>query len=150
MARNARQLKILELITKKDIETQDELAAELMLAHYNVTQATISRDIKELGLIKITTPDGRQKYSKDVADHSVANKIVNVFKHCVLSIDHAVNIVVIKTLSGSANTAGLMIDKLNNGGVLGCVAGDDTVMIVTRSEDVAVEIVGILNELVNG
>ena len=150
MARNTRQLKILELIAKKDIETQDELAAELMLAHYNVTQATISRDIKELGLIKITTPDGRQKYSKDAADHSVTNKIVNVFKNSVLSIDHAMNIVVIKTLSGGANTAGLMIDKLNNGGVLGCVAGDDTVIVVTRSEEVAVEIVSTLNEVVNG
>lgn len=149
MARNARQLKILELITKKDIETQDELASELMIAHYNVTQATISRDIKELGLIKITTPDGRQKYSKDIADHNVVNKIVNVFKHSVLSIDHALNIVVLKTLSGSANTAGLMIDKLNNAGVLGCVAGDDTVIIITKSEEIAVEIVGLLNEVVN-
>lgn len=148
MARSARQMKILELISKKDVETQDELAAELMRAHFNVTQATISRDIKELGLIKVSTQDGRQKYSKEMADNGISGKIINLFKNAVLSIDYAVNIVVIKTLSGSASTAGLMIDKLSNPDVLGCVAGDDTVMVITRSENIAVKLVNSLNEII--
>ncbi len=148
MARNARQMKILELISKNIIETQDELATELTQAGFNVTQATISRDIKELGLIKVTAQDGKQKYSKEAADHGVAGKIVNLFKNAVLSIDYALNIVVIKTLSGSASTAGLMVDKLSNADILGCVAGDDTVMVVTRNESVAKSVVFALNEII--
>ncbi|MDR2201811.1 MAG: arginine repressor [Clostridiales bacterium] len=149
MARNTRQQKILELISAKSIETQDELAEELARAQFNVTQATISRDIKELGLIKVTTPEGRQKYSREAADAQFAGKIVSLFKHAVISIDRALNIVVIKTLSGGANSAGLMIDKLNIGGVLGCVAGDDTVMIVTKTEETAEGVVNALNAILN-
>lgn len=149
MARSARQMKILELIQKKDIETQEDLAAELMLAHFNVTQATVSRDIKELGLIKVTSPDGSQRYVKEQGDRSIENKMFAMFRSSVTAIDSAMNIVVIKTLSGSASAAGLIVDKLAGSDVLGCVAGDDTVMIVTRNEDAAAALLGTLNEVIN-
>ena len=110
MARNARQLKILELISKKDIETQDELAAELKREHFPATQATISRDIKELGLVKVS--DGKkQKYARDAADSNISAKLLNMFRHAVFSIDYALNNVVIKTISGAANSAGMFVDR---------------------------------------
>ena len=149
MARNARQLKILELIAKKDIETQDELAAELLSENFPVTQATISRDIKELGLVKVS--DGKkQKYAREYSDYSISNKILNMFRHAVYSVDYALNTVVIKTISGAANSAGMFVERLNNYGVMGCVAGDDTVLIVTRSEAAAHGLVEELNEIMRG
>lgn len=147
MARSARQIKILELIAKKDIETQEELASSLLEENYQVTQATVSRDIKELGLVKITLPDGRQKYAKDHTDTSISGKITALFRQVVLSIESAMNIVVIKTLSGSGNSAGVMVDRLENPNILGCVAGDNTVIVVTVSEKAAEGIVDDLNEI---
>lgn len=147
MPRSARQIKILELISRKDIETQDELALELIAADFPVTQATISRDIKELGLVKITVADGRQKYARDYNDGSLGGKVVGLFRQAVVSVDYALNTVVVKTLSANANSAGLMIDRLENPDVLGCVAGDDTVLIITRSESAAKKLVDTLNEI---
>lgn len=149
MARCSRQIKILDLISKKTIETQDDLAIELQQAGFEVTQATISRDIKELGIIKISSDGKRQKYAREVADRNFNNKIISIFKHAVISIDNAMNIVVIKTLSGSANSAGMMIDKLENLDILGCVAGDDTVMVIARNPNVAQQIVEELNTIIN-
>ena len=126
MTRNARQGKILELIEEKDIETQEELVKELQNSGFEVTQATVSRDIKELGLIKISADGKRQKYTKERTDNTVMSKFTDMFRHSVVTIDYALNIVVIKTLSGSANVAGTMVDRLKNSSVLGCVAGDDT------------------------
>ncbi len=140
MARNSRQTKILELIAQKDIETQGDLVNELLAAGFVVTQATVSRDIKELGLIKVSTDDKRQKYTRERNDNTIASKFADMFRHSVVSVDYAVNIVVVKTLSGSANVAGMMIDRLKNPNVLGCVAGDDTVFAVLRAEDSAAEL----------
>ena len=137
MTRNARQNKILEIIEEKIVETQDDLAMILKEAGFSATQATISRDIKELGIVKVTFDGKRQKYVREAGDRSVSSKLVNIFKHSVLSISYAVNIVVIKTMSGSANIAGMMLDRLENPDILGCVAGDDTVMAVTKSEESA-------------
>ncbi|MCL2062558.1 MAG: arginine repressor [Firmicutes bacterium] len=148
MPRNARQIKILELIAKKEIVTQDELASALIAADFPVTQATISRDIKELGLVKITLSDGRQKYARDHTDISVGAKVINLFREAVVSVNYALNTVVIKTLSGSANSAGLMVDRLEDPQVLGCVAGDDTVLIITKSEASAKKLVDTLNEII--
>lgn len=146
MARNARQLKILELIAKKDIETQDELAAELLRENFHVTQATISRDIKELGLVKVS--DGKkQKYARDVADNNISAKLLNMFRHAVFSIDYALNNVVIKTISGAANSAGMFVDRMGDEDVMGCVAGDDTVLIITKSETASERIVRALHEI---
>lgn len=139
MVRNARQNKLLELISEKDIETQEELVDELRSAGFAVTQATVSRDIKELGLIKISADGKRQRYTKEKSDNTVTSKFTDMFKRAVVSVDYAVNIVVVKTLSGSANIAGMMLDRLNNKSVLGCVAGDDTVFAVLRDEKSAEE-----------
>ncbi len=147
MPRNTRQIKLLELISDKEIETQDELAKELQNAGFEVTQATVSRDIKELGLIKISADGKRQRYTKERGDSAVASKFTDMFRHSVVSIDFAVNIVVIRTLSGSANVAGAMIDRLKNKSVLGCVAGDDTVFAVLRDEASAEEMVAQLREI---
>ena len=134
MARSARQMKILELITDNVVETQDDLARMLKDAGFNATQATISRDIKELGIVKMSIDGKRQKYVREFGDRSVSNdKLVNIFKNAVISILYANNIVVIKTMSGSANIAGMMLDRLENPDILGCVAGDDTVMAVTKN-----------------
>lgn len=149
MARCARQIKILDLISKKIIETQEDLALELQQAGFEVTQATISRDIKELGIIKIASDGKRQKYARELSDRNLNSKITSIFKHAVISIDSAQNIVVIKTLSGSGNAAGMMIDKLDNSDILGCVAGDDTVMAITRATEVALKIVEELNDIIN-
>ncbi|MBR2970582.1 MAG: arginine repressor [Clostridia bacterium] len=140
MERNERQIKILELISTKNIETQDELAYELKKLNYNVTQATISRDIKELGLVKT-------RYIAAGVD-SVNERIKRIFKLAVLSVDVACNILVIKTLPGCANATGDMLDKMRDSTVLGCVAGEDTVMAVCPSEQAARETMEKLYEII--
>ena len=147
MTRNARQGKILELIEEKDIETQEELVKELQNSGFEVTQATVSRDIKELGLIKISADGKRQKYTKERTDNTVMSKFTDMFRHSVVTIDYALNIVVIKTLSGSANVAGTMVDRLKNSSVLGCVEGDDTVFAVLRDERAAEDLTQKLREI---
>ena len=149
MLRNTRQAKILEMIDEKVIETQEDLAASLHKAGCQITQATISRDIKELGLIKVTLSDGRQKYARNQTDTRLDHKVLALFQQAVLSIDYAINLVVIKTLSGSANAAGLMVDRLKKPEVLGCVAGDDTVLVITRSEMAAEKLVYLLNDMLD-
>lgn len=140
MERNERQMKILELIATKNIETQDELAYELKRLNYNVTQATISRDIKELGLVKT-------KYIATGVD-SVNERIKRIFKLAVLSVNVACNIIVIRTLPGCANATGDMLDKLHDTDVLGCVAGEDTVMAVCIDEAAARATVNKLYEMI--
>lgn len=147
MTRNARQVKILELINDNVVETQDDLAGMLKKSGFNATQATISRDIKELGIVKVPFDGKRQKYVREFADKNVSGKLVNIFKHAVVSIVYASNIIVIKTMSGSANIAGMMLDRLENPDILGCVAGDDTVIAVLRSEEIAKQITESLSEL---
>lgn len=147
MARNARQIKLLELIAENEIETQEELVGELQKSGFDVTQATVSRDIKELGLVKISTDGKKQRYTKERNDSNIASKFTDMFRHSVISIDYASNIVVIKTLVGSGNVAGAMIDRLKNKHVLGCVAGDDTVFAVLRTEAAAEEMSEQLREI---
>lgn len=150
MARSARQMKMLELIQTCEIETQEELATLLRRAGFKVTQATISRDIKELGIIKIATENGKQKYTRDYSDFtSISAKVSGLFKHSVIKISVAGNLIVIKTIPGSANMAGMMVDSLNNPSILGCVAGDDNVLVIAKTNDEADEITEILKQLVD-
>ncbi|NLC16427.1 MAG: arginine repressor [Clostridiales bacterium] len=136
MGRTSRQTKILEIISKKDIETQEELVAELKKVNFNVTQATVSRDIKELGLIKVLGESRKYKYALEKTGNSnISVKLTNLFRESVISIDSANNLIVVKTLSGSANAAAVMVDKSGYDGVLGCIAGDDTFLIVCRNEE---------------
>ena len=147
MTRNARQQKLLELINEKAIETQDELVANLQREGFDVTQATVSRDIKELGLVKVSIDGKRHRYTKEKRDSVMTSKFTDMFRHSVISVDYAQNIVVIKTLSGSANVAGMMVDRLKNKDVLGSVAGDDTVFAVMRNNEVAEEVAEQLREI---
>ncbi|AUG57876.1 arginine repressor [Acetivibrio saccincola] len=137
-----RQAKILEIIENEVIETQDELADRLKEAGMDVTQATISRDIKELRLIKVLTPDGRYRYatiSKEGNIHS--DRLITIFSKSYVSSDYANNIVVVKTLPGMAQACAAAIDSLGWTEIVGTIAGDDTIMIVCRAEKIAEELV---------
>ena len=131
-----RHAKIVDLIGKYDIETQEELAEYLKREGYRVTQATISRDIRELKLTKIATNDGRQKYALMQSQSSGMNeKYLRVLKDGFVSMDMAQNILVVKTVSGMAMAVAAAIDAMHGGEVAGCIAGDDTIMCAIRSVD---------------
>lgn len=134
MSRTSRQSQILSIITTKDIETQDELVAELRQAGYTVTQATISRDIKELGLIKTQTADNRYKYvTKNTIDTKLSNKLLNVVREAVISVVTAENMVVVKTISDSASAVSSAIEQLSLSEAVGILADKHTVLIVCAS-----------------
>ena len=136
MHSNARQATILDIISKKDIETQEELCAELNKLNFNVTQATISRDIKDLKLYKVAGTTKKYKYAYIEGEGDVVtNKMRNLFRECVQSINYANNIIVIKTMRGNGSTAGAFVDSLQFSEIIGSVAGDDTVLIVVDSND---------------
>ena len=136
MHRNARQATILDIISKKDIETQEELCAELNKLNFNVTQATISRDIKDLRLYKVAGTTKKYKYAYIEGEGDVVtNKMRNLFRECVQSINFANNIIVIKTMRGNGSTAGAFVDSLQLSEIIGSVAGDDTVLIVVNSNE---------------
>ncbi|SEF82585.1 transcriptional regulator, ArgR family [Caloramator fervidus] len=146
-----RHSKILEIITQKDIETQEELVDELRKAGFDVTQATVSRDIKELKLIKVQTKDGRYKYAPLSNENNVVyDRLVNIFSQTVLNIDCVGNMIVIKTLSGSASAAAEAIDHLRFDGLVGTIAGDNTIFALARSEEKALEIVAKMKMMFNG
>lgn len=130
MGRTARQIKLLEIIKSVEIYKQDELAILLREAGFKATQATISRDIKELGLIKVSTGTGYRYVVAESKEDKIANKRFNLFKDSVISVKTSQNIVVIKTLEGSANTAAALLDSLSIDEIMGTVAGDDTILIV--------------------
>jgi transcriptional regulator of arginine metabolism len=145
-----RQSKIIELITKNDIETQEELADLLTKAGYNVTQATISRDIRELKLTKISVDDGKQKYIVlNNTETGLSEKFVRVLKDGFVSMDMAQNIIVVKTVSGMAMAVAAALDALHIQGIMGCIAGDDTVMCVIKTTDETIIVMEKLNKLIN-
>ncbi len=131
MTRANRQIKILDIISKHDIDTQEELVEQLKQEGFNITQATISRDIKDMGIIKTLASDGRHyKYAvQRTKESSVSDKFLNMFKNTVLSIRSSHNLVVLKTEVGSAGPAAELIDKLNYEEVLGVIAGDNTIFV---------------------
>ncbi len=146
--KNARQTAILSIIEQNDIETQEELAGKLRDMGIVVTQATVSRDIKELRLLKVLSGTGGYKYATaDKAEHGLSERFVRMFKDSVLSVDYSGNIVVLKTLSGSANVAGEAIDSIRLPEILGTMAGDNTVFAVVRSDADAAETVKRFEEM---
>ena len=150
MARNSRQSKILELISTNEIETQEELVSSLKDANFDVTQATISRDIKELGLIKILTDSKKYKYA--VVSSSVqalSNKCLNIFKECVISVKSAMNLTIVKVIKGTAGMVSNLIDQLSMSQIMGCTYGDDTVMVITSDQEDAYFVRDKLNSLLN-
>ena len=142
MLRAARHAKILEIITEKEIETQEELCAELNARNYVVTQATISRDIRDLHLFKVAGVEKKYRYSYINEDESeVSPKMKSLFRDCVIGVNYAQNLVVIKTLTGNGANAGTVVDKLNYQEVIGSVAGDDTLLVVCKDTDAAKAVV---------
>lgn len=134
----ARHSKILEIINSKDIETQEELAEELRKRGMNVTQATVSRDIKELKLIKVLAGNGKYKYATITHTESLmSNKLVSIFAQTVTHVENVNNFVVVRTIPGSASAAAEAIDSLNFDGVAGTIAGDNTIFVLARSTEKA-------------
>jgi transcriptional regulator of arginine metabolism len=131
--KKSRQRKIIEIIEKYHVETQGELTEYLKSAGYAVTQATVSRDIRELRLSKIPTGDGKQKYVVLKQDDSnMGDKYIRVLRDGLMSMDMAQNILVIKTVSGMAMAVAAAVDALKMQEVVGCIAGDDTIMVAVR------------------
>lgn len=129
-----RQAKIVEIISNANVETQEQLLQALTDQGFSSTQATISRDIKELRIVKELTSLGTYRYcvpEKD-APPALSDRLNNIFRECVISVDYAENLVVIHTLPGMANAAGSALDAMRSGAVLGTLAGDDTVVVVMR------------------
>lgn len=133
-----RQKKILELINRYQIETQDDLISRLMLEGYSVTQATASRDIRELQLTKVLTGKGSYRYVAPKREDLVTGMKINAaLVDSITSVDYAQNLVVIRTFPGLAGAVAAGIDSLSLADVLGCVAGDDTIMLAARSDSAA-------------
>lgn len=132
--KNDRQRKILDIVSSEDIETQEELMKALKREGYDTTQATVSRDIKELKLRKVSLGVGRRVYrpSGISADASSMESYKNILESGVLSVDTAGNLVVVKTVSGMAMAVGAAIDSLRIDGVVGCIAGDDTIFVAVK------------------
>ena len=144
-----RQTKILELIKKHDIETQEELSDYLQKEGYQVTQATVSRDIRELKLTKVAMSNGRQKYAAlTEANEDLSEKYTRVFRDAFVSMDMAQNILVIKTVSGMAMAVAAAIDAMHLHEIVGCIAGDDTIMCAVRSVDDTIAVMSRLRKLV--
>ena len=132
-----RHQKIAELVSRYEIETQEELAEKLMEAGFSVTQATISRDIRQMNLSKLPAGNGRQKYVILKQEHELLadNKYIRVLRDGFVSMDMAQNILVMRTVSGMAMAVAAALDAIHFSEVVGCIAGDDTIMIAVRSVD---------------
>lgn len=144
-----RHAKIVDLIGKYDIETQEELADYLKKEGYRVTQATISRDIRELKLTKISTSDGRQKYAlMQTSGAGMNEKYLRILKDGFLSMDMAQNILIVKTVSGMAMAVAAALDAMHWSEVAGCIAGDDTIMCAIRSTEDTMKVMEKISKIV--
>lgn len=134
--KSKRQRKIIEIIENNDIDTQEELANKLVEAGFSVTQATVSRDIRELNLIKVSGKTKKQKYAVSDSNLKMINgKYMRVLSDGILSIETAGNILVIKTVSGMAMAVGAAVDAINLKDIVGCIAGDDTIMCAIKNAE---------------
>lgn len=147
MQRSLRQQKILEIIAAKEIDTQDELCEEVNKYNFNVTQATISRDVKYLKLYKIAGTQKKYRYASiDTYVDSVSDRMTNLFKGCVVSINSANNLILVKTMRGNGSAVGVFVDSLQITEIIGCVAGDDTVLIITDCNENTPRVVELLRD----
>ena len=136
MIKKNRHSAILQLIEEQKIYTQEELTLALVNKGYDVSQSTISRDINELNLVKIDSNSEKSYYVRALSTgNQLSPERISLLKHITVSVEYANNLIVVKTLSGNAGSAGMIIDELNFPQVLGCVAGDDVVIIVAKSND---------------
>ena len=146
--KTVRQVAILDIIEKQDIETQEELAEALRKRGIAVTQATVSRDIKELRLLKVLSPHGVYKYATaDKAEHGLSDRLIRMLTDSVLSITSANNLIVVKTISGSENVAGEALDSMHWPEVLGTLAGDNTILMIIRSNEEVPVIISRIQDL---
>ena len=146
--RYSRQNKILEIIANNEIETQEKLVSMLKAEGFDVTQATISRDIKDLQLIKVLTPGGKYKYAVSTQQNSpISDRFVKIFRETITSFASAQNLVVVKTLAGCASAAGEAIDSIGLPHVVGSIAGDNTLLIIIDNEEHVEEILSIFNNM---
>lgn len=144
-----RHEKIIEIIGRREIETQEELARALREAGYEVTQATVSRDIRELKLTKMQIGNGRQKYViMRGHDAQLSDKYIRVLRDAFVSMDQAQNIIVMKTFSGMAMAVAAALDALHIPQVVGCIAGDDTIMMAIRTSEDAILVMKQLHEMI--
>lgn len=150
--KSQRQAKIMEIISNRNIETQEQLLSALQAEGFGSTQATISRDIKELRIVKELTNLGTYRYTTSVNEvgSSFTARLNTIFRECVVGVDYAQNIIVIRTLPGLASAAGSAIDAMNINLVVGTLAGDDTVMVVMRDNNAAAAFYGEIKNLTNG
>ena len=146
--KSQRQAKIMEIIANRNVETQEQLLALLQAEGFRGTQATISRDIKELRIVKELTGMGTYRYtvSSNEVSGSFSNRLNTIFRECVTGFDYANNIIVIRTLPGLASAAGSAIDSMSM--VVGTLAGDDTVMVVMRDNNSAAAFCGEIKNLI--
>ena len=133
--KSKRQNEIIEIISTTDIETQEELATALRERGYQVTQATVSRDIRELRLIKVAAKSGGYKYARPVRHEVAVNeRLTRILSDSLIHVEAAANLVVVKTLSGSANVAAEALDNLGWSEIIGTIAGDNTIFVAAKSE----------------
>ena len=146
--KTVRQVAILDIIEKQEIETQEELASALNARGIRVTQATVSRDIKELRLLKVLTPSGKYKYATgDQADNNLTDRFIRMLAESLLSVSSANSLIVVKTLSGSANVAAEALDSMHWPEVLGTLAGDNTVLLIIRSNEETITVTSRIREM---
>ncbi len=146
--RYSRQNKILELITNNEIETQEKLVCMLRKEGFDVTQATISRDIKELQLIKVLTSGGKYKYALSTGqDTPISDRFIKIFRETITSFVSAQNLIVVKTLSGCGPAAGEAVDSIGLPHVVGSVAGNNTLLIIVDKEEHVDEILSLFNNM---
>ena len=147
--KSKRQAKIMEIISTTNVETQEQLLQELLSAGFASTQATISRDIKELRIVKELTSFGTYRYTTATREvpSSFSGRLNTIFRECVTNFDYAQNIIVIHTLPGLASAAASALDAMNMSVVLGTLAGDDTVMVVMRDTNSAAAFCGEIKNL---
>ena len=149
--KSQRQAKIMEIISNRNVETQEQLLAALQEEGFRGTQATISRDIKELRIVKELTSLGTYRYTTSSTEisGSFSSRLNTIFRECVIGYDYAQNIIVIRTLPGLASAAGSAIDAMNLHAVVGSLAGDDTVMVIMRDSNAAAAFCGEIKNLLN-
>ena len=146
--KSQRHARILELVSKYEIETQEDMMSRLQSEGFKVTQATVSRDLKDLKLTKTLTARGTYRYAVNTArQHTGSMKLNNAMVDSIIQVDYSLNNVVIKTYPGLANAVASGVDALNMHSILGCVAGDDTIIIITRDEESSAELSETLTEL---
>ena len=138
--KSKRHNKIIEIITRYDIDTQDELIAKLRESGFDVTQATVSRDIRDLKLVKISTKDHRYKYALSPHDDiHISVKYRNIMRETIINVDYANNFVVLHTYSGMAQAAAAAVDGMGWSEIVGTIAGDDTIFVLMRDNAAAIE-----------